>query len=486
MNPPIAADVLFRGAYIVTLDSERRVFRNGYLAVQGDSIVEVGEDRNCNVVAAREINARGKVIMPGLVDAHNHLNQVVFRAKMDDSPSANGMAGFIRTQIDLWKEAGEEINYLVHRLHLLDKLKNGTTATHDQHFTNLPLDNQDGVLRAIDESGMRAFVSRCHLSDPTTVPAEAIETVPTVLKETARLRRQWNSDRVQITASPINPSWVATGEELVELRQGIREMGAPFDIDLSGDLWRETMAARGWKGGAVEYCDSLGILDDMVLGGKSFQMLPHEYRIWADRGVKACMVPFGRMQREHGAALHHFLAVGVVPGIGTDSPSSHPTSSLWEVMRLCLLGTTTRKLAEARLGQAADEDVNPTTETVLEMATLAGARALFLPERVGGLEAGNAADLIVIDVDRPAFSPRHDDRRLVSSLVWVTEGSMVDTVMVDGQILVEDGRSTVWDEERIMLEAEEATRRIFERSGLASTLPRRGPGETFRGWTYIE
>lgn len=479
------ADVVFRNGYIVTLDDERRVFTDGHLAVQGGRIASVGPDTAWTGRAARTIDARRKVILPGLVNAHNHLDQIVYRARMDDLPSAAGMAAFAHEQIGLWKHAGAEVTAAIVRLHLLDMLKGGTTAVHDQHFTNIPRDNIEGVLHAIDESGMRALVSRCHLSEPSLVPAEAIESVDAVLREVERLRARWKSSRIEVTASPINPSWVATSEELVALREGVRALGAPFDIDLSGELWRETFRARGIAGGAVEYCARLGILDDQTLGGKSFQMLPYEYEIWADLGVKACMVPLGRMYREHGPALHHFLAVGVVPGLGTDAPNSHPTTSLWEAMRLCLVGTATRKLAEQLAGDPQDADVTPTTETVLEMATVAGARALFLDPAVNGLAVGRAADLIVVDTDRPAFSPRFDDRRLLSTLVWCTEASMVDLVMVDGKILIEDGRSTVWDEERVVAEAEAAAKTLFEKAGNDRLLPPRRPGQTYRGWRYF-
>jgi 5-methylthioadenosine/S-adenosylhomocysteine deaminase len=479
------ADIVFRGGYIVTLDEERRVFTNGHLAVHGNRIVSVGPDAEWTGQAARRIDARGKVILPGLVNAHNHLDQIVCRARMDDLPSSGAMAAFAHDQINLWKHAGAEVTATIVRLHLLDMLKGGTTATHDQHFTNIPGDNIDGVLRALDESGMRALVSRCHLSEPSMVPTDAIESVDTVLAEVERLRARWKNSRIEVTASPINPSWVATSQELVALREGVRALGAPFDIDLSGDLWRETFRARGIAGGAVEFCARLGILDDQTLGGKSFQMLPYEYEIWADLGVKACMVPLGRMYREHGPALHHFLAVGVVPGLGTDAPNSHPTTSLWEVMRLCLVGTATRKLAERLAGDPQDAEVTPTTETVLEMATIAGARALFLDPAVNGLAVGRAADLILVDTDRPAFSPRFEDRRLLSSLVWCTEAAMVDTVMVDGRILIEGGRSTVWDEERVVAEAEAAATKLFEKAGNARLLPPRRAGQTYRGWRYF-
>ena len=283
---PTRADIVFRNAYVVTLDDERRVYRNGYVAIAGRDIIAVGPDDTCTVDAERIINARGKAILPGLVNGHNHLDQVLLRARVDDRPRpGTGMGGLMVTMHDLWSQAGEELSYKIVRLHLLDMLTAGTTAVHEQHFTNVPLDNMDGVLRAIDESGMRGFASRVHLS-ASMIPNAAHESVDTVLAETERLGKRWSSDLITVTASPINGTWVATDQELIELREGVRQLGVPFDLDLSGAEWRTTLAARGYtKGGAVRHAADIGILDDQVSGGKSFNLEPDEYAIWAEHGL---------------------------------------------------------------------------------------------------------------------------------------------------------------------------------------------------------
>ncbi len=482
---PTRADVVFRNAYVVTVDEDRRVYRDGYVAVAGRDIVAVGRDADCHVEAERTVDAGGKAILPGLVNGHNHLDQVLLRARIDDRPRPGaGMGGLMVTMHDLWSQAGEELAYKIVRLHMLDMLKAGTTAVHEQHFTNVPADNLDGVLRAIDESGMRGFASRVQLS-AAMIPEAARESVDAVLAETERLGKRWNSDRITVTASPINGTWVATDEELVALREGVRQLGVPFDLDLSGAEWRATLAARGYaKGGAVRHAADIGILDDQVSGGKSFNLEPDEYAIWAEHGVTACLVP-PRIHDEMGPALHHFLAAGVVPALGNDGPMGGPKSSVWQVMRRLHTSVAVRKEFEERAGTTTDHEQETTTELLLEMATRAGQRHLFLDPRVRGIEPGAAADLIVVDIGGPDFAPSFEGRRTLTYLVHNTDAPDVETVMVNGRVLLDGGRATVWDEAQVIREAEEAALELYRRAGYMETLPARGPGESSRSWTYI-
>ncbi len=228
----------------------------------------------------------------------------------------------------------------------------------------------------------------------------------------------------------------------------------------------------------------IGILDDQVSGGKSFNLEPDEYAIWAEHGVTACLVP-PRIRDEMGPGLHHFLAAGVVPAMGNDGPMGTPKSSVWQVMRRLATSIAVRKEYEERMGNTADHEQETTTELLLEMATRAGQRHLFLDPRVRGIEPEAAADLIVVDIGGPDFAPSFEGRRTLTYLVNNTDAPDVETVMVNGRVLVEDGRITVWDEAQVIREAEEAAMQIYRRAGYLETLPARGPGESSRSWNYI-
>ena len=482
---PTSADIVFRNAYVVTLDDERRVYRDGYVAVSGRDIVAVGPDRSCAVRAERTVDGRGKAVLPGLINAHNHLDQVLMRARLDDRPRPGaGMGGLMATMHDLWSHAGEEISYKLVRLHMLDMLRAGTTAVHEQHFTNVPPDNMDGVLRAIDESGMRGFASRVHLS-AEMIPPDARESVDVVLSETERLGRRWNSDRITVTASPINGTWVATDEELVALREGVRQLGVPFDLDLSGAEWRRTLAARGYtRGGAVKHAADIGILDDQVSGGSRSTSSPTSTRSGPSTASPPAWSP-PRIRDEMGPGLHHFLAVGVVPALATTGPWGPQVLGVAGDAPPAHLGRRAQGVrgAERRHHRPRPGDHD---RALLEMATRAGQSHLFLDPRVRGIEPGAAADLVLVDMSGPDFAPAMEQRRTLSYLVHSTDASHVEMVLVDGRVLLDAGRVTVWDEAEVIREAEEASMEIFRRAGYLATLPERGAGESSRGWRYID
>ena len=295
----------------------------------------------------------------------------------------------------------------------------------------------------------------------------------------------WDDDRLTITGSPINPTWVQTPEELIELREGIKSLNVPFDIDLSGASWKQTLMERKYtKGGAVKYCAELGILDEDVSGGKSFMLEPDEYDIWKETGMTACIVPLGRIRDELGPSTHHFLARDILPGLGNDGPMGTPQSSIWQVMRHTYIADIVRKKSEILQNYTEDHEIQITPEILLEMATIGGRRHLFLDKEVAGIEKDNSADIIIVDIDNHRFYPHNNLRRIPTHLVFSTDVQDVGSVMIKGQLVVENRQSTIWDYDTVKNEAEIATQELLSMAGYEPMLPTRRPGQTFNGWNY--
>ncbi|MBR73429.1 MAG: hypothetical protein CL872_00590 [Dehalococcoidaceae bacterium] len=481
----LQVDYLIRNAYVITTDTKKNVYTKGYVAISGEKIVDVGKEEDCQFHGKKEINAAGKAVLPGLVNAHNHINQMLLRSSIDDhSTYEPNITGFMQKMVDIWSNATPEICYKIVRLHILDMILGGVVAIHDQHFTNFPNSNIDGTLQAIQESQLHAFVSRCHLS-AESLPKQARENVSDVLKEVQRLKSIWDDDRLTITGSPINPTWVQTPEELIELREGIKSLNVPFDIDLSGASWKQTLMERKYtKGGAVQYCAELGILDQDVSGGKSFMLEPDEYDIWKETGMTACIVPLGRIRDELGPSTHHFLARGILPGLGNDGPMGTPQSSIWQVMRHSYIADIVRKKSEILQNYTEDHEIQITPEILLEMATIGGRRHLFLDKEVAGIEKDNSADIIIVDIDNHRFYPHNNLRRIPTHLVFSTDVQDVESVMIKGQLVVENRQSTIWDYDTVKNEAEIATQELLSMAGYEPMLPTRRPGQTFNGWNY--
>ena len=213
---------------------------------------------------------------------------------------------------------------------------------------------------------------------------------------------------------------------------------------------------------------------------------PHEFDILKAHDCRVSLVPVLRFFDATGIPVDEFLKRGMLPAIGTDAPLVSDSQNPFEVMRLMILAQNVSVKARVAAGgerPAADHWL--TAETCLEMATLGGAKTLFMDETSGSLEVGKSADLIMIDMMKVEAQPGYDGRRGPGALVWGGQSSMVDTVFVAGRKLVESGRSTVWDEDLVVAEANEVLSDIADETGLYEFLPTRTPGSSFRGWVYI-
>jgi 5-methylthioadenosine/S-adenosylhomocysteine deaminase len=482
-------DTLITNAYVITMDPERRVFTNGFVAITDGRIASVGAMKDAPEAAKTKLNAGGKIAMPGFANTHNHLVQGAFRGYNDDRwpvldlPTAvKNLLAQLFTMTN--RMDGERTQKLV-RLHLLDLLKSGYTATHDEHFTNICKDSADGAYEAVKESGMRGFLARCIINGER-VPEAAAETAEAGLIEVERLRDRFNSDRIEIVPGILNLSFLADPEDMRRLREGADRMGSRLDVDMTDNSRGAILKARGFEGGQLEYYERFGVLDGPLYAGKGHELTAREFARLGHLDARFSLVPVLRFFDGRGLPVHHFLAQGVLPGLGTDAPMVADCQSPFEMMRKTILAQNLcvkREQAEG-LDRPAPEHWL-TSETVLEMATRGGARTLFMEDTCGSLEPGKAADLILIDLAKAETSPHHGGRRTPGLLVWAAQSSHVDTVFVAGEKLIEHGHSTRWNEAQIIADAEQVLSQIAAETGYTHMLPPRTPGATFRRWQYL-
>jgi 5-methylthioadenosine/S-adenosylhomocysteine deaminase len=482
-------DTLITNAYVITMDEARRVFTHGYVAITGGKVSAVGPMKDAPTEAKTIINANGKVAMPGFANTHNHLVQGAFRGYNDDRWPVLDLPTAVRNLLHQLftmtaRMDGERTQKIV-RLHLLDMLKSGYTATHDEHFTNICKDSADGAYEAVRESGMRGFLARCVISGER-VPEAASETAEQGLIEIERLRAKFNSDRLEIVPGILNLSFFADPEDMRRLRAGADRLGSRLDVDMTDNSRGAVLKARGFSGGQFDYYESFGVLDGPIYAGKGHELLPHEFARLGQYDARFSLVPVLRFFDGRGLPVHHFLSAGLLPGLGTDAPLVADCQSPFEMMRKTILAQNLcvkREVAEGHDRPAPEHWL--TSETVLEMATLGGARTLFKEDVSGSLAPGKAADLILVDLARAETAPSHQGLRTPGLLVWAAQGPNVDTVFVAGEKLIEHGRSTRWNEEQVIAEAEETLSQLAAETGYADMLPPRTPGQSFRRWTYL-
>ena len=489
MPEPLAADTLLKNAYVVTVDQERRVFTDGYVAFYEGRITAVGPMSECTVEASETIDCTGKVVLPGFLNAHNHLIQVFFRGYNDDRwpvldfPAA--IAALLKQQALVASRLDEERSYLLARLHALELTQAGYIGTHDEHFTNAQRFSVDGAWRGLDESGLRGFLCRC-IVNGDKVPEADRETVDGGLKEVERLKAKFDSSRLEIATGFLNYQYLADPDDMRRISEASAAMDIRLDVDMTDNSGGKALQARGYMGGQVEYYRDFGVLDRPMYAGKAVNVRIDEIDILAERDGRVGFVPMLRQFDAVGLPVHNFLARGVIPGIGTDGPMVSDSQNIFEIMRHVILAQNLAVLRERREGlPVPDAHHWATSETVIEMASLGSARTLFMDDVTGSLEVGKAADCVIADLNRATMRPTQQDRRTLGILVWAGGVDAVDTVFVEGQKLLEGGRSTVWDEEEVIREAEMVLADISTETDLPALMPDRVAGRQYRGWTYI-
>lgn len=489
MPEPQTADTLLKNAYVVTVDENRRVFTDGYVAFCNGEIAAVGPMSDCNVTAHETLDCTGKVILPGFTNAHNHLIQVFFRGYNDDRwpvldfPSA--VAALIKQQTIVTSRLDEERSYVLARLHALELIQSGYVGTHDEHFTNACLNSVDGAWSALEESGLRGFLCRCIVNSDRVQEADR-ESIDDGLEEVVRLQKKYNSSRIEVATGFLNYQFLSDPEDMRRIAQACRSMNVHLDVDMTDNSNGKALRARGYQGGQVEYYRDFGVLEQPLYAGKAVNVGIDEIDILAAKDGRVSLVPMLRQFDAVGLPVHHFLARGVMPGIGTDGPMVSDSQNVFEVMRHIILAQNLAILRERRDGLPIPEAQHwATSETVIEMASLGSARTLFMDDVTGTIEVGKAADCIIANLNRANLRPTHQDRRTLGILVWAGAADTIDTVFVEGRKLLEGGRSTIWDEEKVIYDAERVLSDIANETDLPSLLADRVAGRQYRGWTYI-
>ncbi|MBT4738982.1 MAG: amidohydrolase family protein [Rhodospirillaceae bacterium] len=489
MPGPLIADTLLKNAYVVTVDSDRRVFTNGYVAFRDGQVVAVGSMSDCSIEASEVLDCTGKVVLPGFTNAHNHLIQVFFRGYNDDRwPVLNfpaAITALLKQQALVAGRLDEERSYILARLHALDLIHSGYIGTHDEHFSNADPRSVDGSWRALEESGMRGFLARC-IVNGDKVPEADRETVDVGLKEVQRLKAKFDSSRIEVASGILNYQYLADPEDMRRIAEASAAANIRLDVDMTDNSRGKALEARGFKGGQVEYYRDYGILERPMYAGKAVNVRADEIDILAEHDARVGFVPILRQFDAVGLPVHHFLARGIVPGLGTDGPMVSDSQNVFELMRQTILTQNLAALREQRDGQPLpDAHLWATSETVIEMASLGSARTLFMDDVTGSIEVGKAADCVIADLNRATMRPTQQGRRTLGVLVWAGAAEAVDTIFVEGRKLLEGGRSTIWDEDEVIRDAERVLAEIAEETDLFSLMADRGPGRQYRGWTYI-
>ncbi len=374
-----------------------------------------------NYPAAPHIDRPGHVLMPGLVNAHTHGAMTLFRGLADDLPLETWLNGHIWPAESRWvtpdfiRDGAE--------LALLEMLLGGTTTCGDMYFF------PDIMARAVAESGMRAAIGMIVLEFPTVWAQSPDE----YLSKGLAVRDQFKGHpRVSTMFAPHAPYTVAD-RTFEQIRVLADELDAPIQMHVLETAGESTDSLRQYQRRPLQRLDALGIVTPLLAAVHMTQLESEDIELLAGRGAHVIHCPESNLKLASGfCPVARLAAAGINIAIGTDGAASNNDLDMFGEMRAAGL------LAKGVAGRA---DVLPAS-AVLRMATLNGACALGLGDRVGSLVPGKEADLICIDLARPATQPVHSP---ISQLVYATSRDQVTDVWVAGQHLLQEGRALLAD-----------------------------------------
>jgi 5-methylthioadenosine/S-adenosylhomocysteine deaminase len=452
--------------WLITVDGERRMFRDGAVAVEGDRIVAVGKTKDLELAhssARQVIDAKGKVVLPGLIDCHIHTSFQLARGLADEVSAAKFLFERMYPYEGLLEE---EENYWSAKLCVLELLRNGVTTFIDagNYFP-------EQTARAAGETGLRCVVSKSAM-DIVKSPFGAL---PQRFQETT----DEAVDREEETVKKMNGSYDGRVRAWFQFRgisnssdSLIRRLKEKADRHQTGlqthaCFAKETVESCKTQFGVTEIdrLERLGVLGPNMLLVHAGWVGPQEVEFIRKRDPKLVAAPSSSLHNAYGNLLMgkipEFLEMGVAVGLGSD----HASSGIVDLVQEMFLVSGAYK--EVRL----NTNVMP-PERVVEMATINGARCALWDKEIGSLEEGKKADLTVFNAQTPAWQPLYNP---ISNLVYSASGSSVDTVICDGRILMEGRQLKTLNEVEIYKEVARLMPGILKKTKLQDKIQPKWP-----------
>lgn len=446
--------ILIENGTIVSMDDRQQVLDPGYLLIEGDRIVEIGSGQAPHALRARAglvLDASYMAVMPGMVNSHTHLFQTFIRGLADDKPLLDWLAAAI------WPVAqaltGEEA-YLAAMVGLVENLRGGATAVIDHQYVHTDPANDDGVCRAARDTGARLLLARGWAD--MDYPPPFLETPEQIIAETTRLFESWHKQaggRIRVEFGPLIP-WGCSDETMRRTYALAQAWGVGTHIHIAETQTEVDINLEKRGSRHVEWLAGLEILGPDVQLVHSVWLDEAEIELVARHGAVVVHCPVSNMYLASGVApVPRMRALGIPVALATDGPGSNNSQDMLEVLKTTALLHKVSSLDAMAL----------LPEDVLWMACRGGAAAFGQTDLIGSLEVGKKADVVLVDLDTPRAMPVH---RAPSALVYNASAGEVDTVIVDGQVLMRNREILCVDEKALLAEARAACARLFERAGV--------------------
>jgi 5-methylthioadenosine/S-adenosylhomocysteine deaminase len=437
--------LLIRNARILTMN-DRWEIADGDVAVADGRIVGIGPDADRGATPERVIDARGGLLLPGFVQTHVHLCQTIFRGLADDLR----LLDWLRQRIFPLEAAHTPASLRASvRLAVAELLGTGTTTI----LTMETVHDTEAVLEALRDSGMRATVGKCLMDRDAMAPARLRQAVTPGIEEAIGLHRRWHGaagGRLRVALAPRFA--LSCSREMLEAVAGVADASGLLVHTHAAEQRDEVDLVRKMANGLgnIEYFIDVGLGSARLCLAHCVWVDDTEQALLAQHDVKVLHCPGSNTKLGSGIApVTNLLARGITVSLGADGAACNNRLDMFDEMRLA-----------AALQALRTEPGRLAARDVVWMATRAGARTLGLESEIGSIEAGKRADLIVVDSHRAHLAPGDDP---YSMLVYACRGTDVRTVLVDGEVLVDDFRLLTIDEGAVVDDARREARALAAR-----------------------
>lgn len=449
------ADYLLSGGTVITVDPERRIIRDGAVALNGTDIVAIGKREHVEheVTARRTIDCRRKLIMPGFVNSHLHFYHTMHRGLAPEDSGGWLWSNYVHGKVATILTAEDEIygGLTV----LLETLKAGTTT-----FLEAGSYNPSAVIEAVSRIGMRGLMGRRSFDQAILNHAMLMESTETCLEENLkflkRYRDGFNGGLLKACVDVVGLGR-CTNRLYVESKKMADDYGTTLNLHLAA-MTEEVTDTRSKTGRRpVENMHAIGALGSNVVLVHMVHVTDREIKMLVDTGTNVIHCPSTALKLNYELSskgrFPEMCEHGVNVGIGSDASDC---SNYADMIRTMYLAAVLPKDYRNDAGASC-------AETAIEMATINGARAMGMEKEIGSLEVGKKADVILINMHRPEWYPNFSE---VQNLVYSANGDAVETVFIDGKLVMENRKVLTVDEDEILNRCAELGEQILIRGNL--------------------
>jgi cytosine/adenosine deaminase-related metal-dependent hydrolase len=456
MKPP---SVLIEDGIIVTMDPRLKVIKEGSVLVEDGRIAEIGMSDAIpeGHKADLRISARGMAVTPGLIDTHVHLAQSLLRGCADDLSLVDWLRRRVWPLQGSFTEADGRVSA---ELSMLEMLRSGTTS-----FVGVDVVSRygfDGIAESVADAGMRGALAKTIMDSPGygtksgIMPPGLVEDKRSCLREAKSMIQKWNRGRRGMVSVWVAPRSLGgcSRELYAEVAEVAREYGTRVTMHLAEVKEDVRYAKKNFGLTPFGLIEKVGLAGPRSLFAHMVWLSGEDIRRVAQTKSNIAHCPSSNLKLASGIPkVPEMIEAGVNVGLGCDGA---PCNNSYDMIREMKIAAIIQK------GRMLDSKVMPAA-SVLEMATMNGARAMGMQKEVGSIEVGKRADLVLIDLKKPHLVPYGD---VVSNIVYSAMGSDVDTVLVDGRVLLRGGKALTLDERKIVDEAEKHQKELISRSGV--------------------